>query len=382
MAWIYKRAGSKFWWIGWRAQGQQHLQSTGKTAKKEAQTVLQQYELMNQASKASALTRQFYLTLAGSAAKSTPLSVALAEWVEVAESSKAPTTATKYRTEARLLAEFLGATESGPMVEEIDSKVIRRFLSDRRTNTSTATANLAKKILSGFFQKQVKEEVIQSNPVRLVDTLKETGIEKRRAKRRAFTLAEVQLAFSKAPDDFWRYMLLMGFFTGLRLGDAACMRWGSADFETGFIRVTASKTAKVLNIPMHPTLADFLRGLKPKNATARAFIWEDRAEAYLKQGGGSLSNEFYDLILFPCGLVPARNYRAPKNGQNRARAESRLSFHSLRHTFVSLLKISGGNQAVARELAGHSSDIVSDLYTHLPEESLRGAIDQLPEVSI
>jgi len=36
-----------------------------------------------------------------------------------------------------------------------------------------------------------------------------------------------------------------------------------------------------------------------------------------------------------------------------------VTFHSLLHTFVSLLKVTGSSQSVAKELAGHSSDQVN-----------------------
>jgi site-specific recombinase XerD len=60
---------------------------------------------------------------------------------------------------------------------------------------------------------------------------------------------------------------------------------------------------------------------------------------------------------------------------------SPVSFHCLRHTFVSLLKITGASQSTAKELAGHSSDAMSDLYTHVDEATLTKAIKQLPQVT-
>jgi hypothetical protein len=44
------------------------------------------------------------------------------------------------------------------------------------------------------------------------------------------------------------------------------------------------------------------------------------------------------------------------------------------------LKIAGGSQAVAKELAGHSSNLVSDAYTHTGEKALQDAIAGLPDV--
>src|SRR4030095_8117580 len=98
------------------------------------------------------------------------------------------------------------------------------------------------------------------------------------------------------------------------------------------------------------------------------------------------SNEFYDEVLLPAGLVVKRSKHAQKdeNGNRivrQGRKVNEISFHCLRHTFVTLLKVAGGSQAVAKELAGHSNDQVSDLYTHVPEAVLTKAIKQLPEVT-
>jgi site-specific recombinase XerD len=42
-----------------------------------------------------------------------------------------------------------------------------------------------------------------------------------------------------------------------------------------------------------------------------------------------------------------------------------LSFHSLRHSFVTQLSVAGVGIEVRRELAGHSSDAMSLGYTHV-----------------
>ena len=52
---------------------------------------------------------------------------------------------------------------------------------------------------------------------------------------------------------------------------------------------------------------------------------------------------------------------------------SQLSFHSLRHTAVSLLKDAGIPQAAVQELIGHDSEQMSALYTHVGREALEKA---------
>ena len=57
-----------------------------------------------------------------------------------------------------------------------------------------------------------------------------------------------------------------------------------------------------------------------------------------------------------------------------------LSFHSLRHTTVSLMHAAGVSQAVSETFAGHSSSAVHQLYIHADREGLQRAADLLPTV--
>lgn len=57
------------------------------------------------------------------------------------------------------------------------------------------------------------------------------------------------------------------------------------------------------------------------------------------------------------------------------------SFHSLRHTAVSLLKDAFGvPDAVVMALVGHESAAMNQRYTHVGKESLAKAAAELPEL--
>ena len=58
----------------------------------------------------------------------------------------------------------------------------------------------------------------------------------------------------------------------------------------------------------------------------------------------------------------------------------KLSFHSLRHTTVSLLKDAGIPDAVVMALVGHESAAMSHRYTHVGKEALTKATGSLPEI--
>jgi site-specific recombinase XerD len=62
------------------------------------------------------------------------------------------------------------------------------------------------------------------------------------------------------------------------------------------------------------------------------------------------------------------------------RSVSRLSYHSLRHSFTSELARAGIAPEIRRQLTGHSDDTSHRKYTHLEVDSFRGAIAALPAV--
>jgi integrase len=96
---------------------------------------------------------------------------------------------------------------------------------------------------------------------------------------------------------------------------------------------------------------------------------------------GTLSNKFAELLV-SAGLREARLY--PRSGSVRRSSSKRatiaLSFHSLRHTAVSLLKDAGIPDSVVQALVGHESTAMSHRYTHVGKESLSRATDSLPEI--
>ena len=74
----------------------------------------------------------------------------------------------------------------------------------------------------------------------------------------------------------------------------------------------------------------------------------------------------------------ARTQRRPKKAAQQARQTSEISFHSLRHSAVTMLKASGLSDVFAREIVGHESAAISRQYTHLSTDDLRNAMRRLP----
>ncbi len=382
MAWLYRQKGSANWWLGYRVNGKQVLRSTGHTDRRDAEKELVKVQTMFEHSRAGSLTEELYQALTGATLPKITLASELEDWLKECRATTAEKTLARYESFAGEFKTFLNATESGPALASVTPDDVRRYLNTKRTQTAASTANLARKTLSAIFIRAVKNHHLRQNPVSPIKPFKALKSEKAVA-RRGFTLDELAQIYGKAPDDFWRTLIVAGFYTGLRLGDLVCLRWNSIDLAAGRLVLTDDKTEKALKIPIARRLREILASARAQagKLTKDAYIWPDHAARYQEKGSGVFSSEFYKRILAPCGLVTVRkkSHKATGNGHSGKRQGNELSFHSLRHSFVSSLRSTGSNQAVAKELAGHASDQVNQLYTHTEEKALTAAINALPE---
>ncbi len=384
MAWLYKQKGSDNWWVGYRVNGKQILRSTKTSDRKAAQRQLEKLESISHAHAAGALTQEFVRHLTRVESSGDTLLAFKRQWLNECRDLSIKTVE-RYGAVLEEFCEFVNATETSPLLRDIQLEAIAGFLRGKRDKTSVATVKLARRILAVFFNYCVDNRALQFSPVPSSKSLKlDRGISKRI--RRAFTLKELQAIYKKAPDDFWRFMILAGFFTGQRMGDLVMLPWASVDFQQNQIRLTSRKTSRPVVIPLSEELGAFLHRLRSKVEIVKESdsIWPEQARLYEERGARAFSSVFYEKVLLPAGLVPKRTHKSQKqNGDEKTarRNVNEISFHALRHTFVSLLKITGASQAAAKELAGHSNDAISDLYTHTDEASLTRAIKQLPAIA-
>ena len=94
----------------------------------------------------------------------------------------------------------------------------------------------------------------------------------------------------------------------------------------------------------------------------------------LMEAQTGLSGQFADIMTR--GGIVGKIRRHTPNG----RANSSLSFHSLRHSFNSAMANAGVSQEIRMKLTGHSSAEMNKGYTHHELEPLRAAIAVLPGI--
>jgi integrase len=82
------------------------------------------------------------------------------------------------------------------------------------------------------------------------------------------------------------------------------------------------------------------------------------------------------------GLAKVKHYSRMKSKDAPLRREgSEISFHSLRHSAVTMLKAADVSDFIAREVIGHESEAISRQYSHLTTDHKRAAMRNLPDVT-
>jgi integrase len=296
-------------------------------------------------------------------------------WTEAKAIETEESTHARYKRVIKRFTSFLGEAKSKRDLSTLQASDVARFRDREAKELSRSTANLGVKVLRICLGEAVRQGLLPVNPAVRVKLLKSTA----ESKRRAFTFNEIKRILKVCGDDTeWRGLVLFGLYLGQRLGDLARLTWRAVDLDTGEVAFSTRKTGRRIVLPLVQPLADYLASL-PGSDNPNAFIFPRAASA---KRTASLSNQFRD-ILVAAGLVEPRprGHKSTGKGRDQAREASEISFHSLRHSAVTMLKAAGVSDFMAREIVGHESAAVSRQYTHLTTDDKRAAMQRLPDVT-
>lgn len=282
---------------------------------------------------------------------------------------------------AATLAAYTKAAERfkdwlGERVEMEIFRIERRHILEFREHLAgllhPSTANHAMKCLRIFFKEARREKLIFENPCEDVALLKA----EKATTRRGFTVAELRRVMQEAAGSEWESLVRFGLYTGQRLGDLAMLRWRQVDLQAEEIQFTTRKTGRRVLVPICGPLKEHLLSITAGD-DPNAFVHPKAAA----MGGSGLSREFGELLA-RCGLrAEAPKNHGKKEGRDGQRRElNALSFHSLRHSAVSMMKNAGISPAIVQDLVGHESAEMSAHYTHIESEAKRKALEALPAI--
>ena len=239
---------------------------------------------------------------------------------------------------------------------------------------ASATVRIEHKILGAVFTDALKQGRIGNNPAAAVGVPASAG-----ESRKPFEWHQVQAILQAAEGD-WKTAVMLGVFTGARLGDCVSMEWRHVDFQKRVVRFRPSKTkanGRDIVIPLHPDLEAHLMALPmPDGENAGKHPLCPELAKVKISGRSGLSRKFKELL----GAAGVENEQT-RQGEGKGRSLSAYSFHSLRHTFNTVLMNQGVSQELRMKLSGHASEAMNSRYSHAEIETLRAAVGKLPGVA-
>jgi integrase len=244
-----------------------------------------------------------------------------------------------------------------------------------QTGLTAKTVDRDLKILRSAFGLARKFGLIQFDPTQAIALISRRSKRKEQANtREPFTPKELDILL-KAASPEWRTAIMIGRYTGARLGDCVRMTWENVDFDANTLRYSDAKTDKDYAIPLHARLEKHLMALAgddPKGKLCPSL------NGKMTGGTTGLSIQFRQ-IMAKAGVDDKRVFsKAVKAKTGNKRYFSKRSFHSIRHTYNTELANVGTSQEVRRKLIGHASDDMNDVYTHLDMKLFRQAVNKLP----
>jgi integrase len=295
----------------------------------------------------------------------------LTEWVEAKKNETERRTYWKYRQTVDDFFAHVGA-KADRLLCEITPTDIRSWRDSlKRKGLAAPTVNDAIKTLRMPFRAAHDAGYIEINPANknLVRPVKDEAED---VEKDPFTGEQIAELVKVAPSEDWKGAILCGYYTGLRLRDIADLQWSAVDLPKRIINLRTGKTRKKVIIPIHPQFASWLE--EQTRGIGKAPVFPTLAG---KSGAGKSGLSMQFKRIMDAANIKGRLLREA-NGEGRS--QSSLSFHSLRHGFVSAMANAGVAQELRQKLTGHASVEMNAQYTHHDVEALRSAVSVIPSI--
>lgn len=307
------------------------------------------------------------------------------DWIRLKKSAKiTDKQKSNYQRGVTFWKEALNGYEIGQIrADDIE----RPLVSLQEEGYAARTINFYRSTVHQIMQRAVGR-VISSNPVDLVQ-LTEPG---QKAEQRRALSAEEQKWIWDTPHRGQPVAVIM-MLSGLRRGELAALTWNDVDLKERTITVNKSieyppnepprlrhltkSAAGMRTVDIPQKLADYMAAMPKDNMLV---IHSAKGGVMTESAWLSLWGSYMRILNIKYGVrTPADLERMKKSGQHKFDMTiPRITLHWLRHTFCTLLYLSGVDVVQACAQMGHA-DIATTLkiYTHLDAIHKRKSVDKL-----
>ena len=253
---------------------------------------------------------------------------------------------------------------------------LQQLITSMQGKKLTRTINHTVLTLKQMFKRAVENNLLERNPVDLIDAPK-----RHKPTKRALT-AEERASFEAAPlPPIERAFLLMLMYTGLRRGEVLALTWSdinmqaktvsvsktwSSDGNKAWIKPSPKSAAGNRDVPMPESLYDTIEALR--STATSDFLFPSSK-------GTLMSETVYRR--FWVRIADALNTSLGGTSAQRV-LRSDVTPHIFRHTYATMLFYAGIDIKTAQYLLGHSSITMTlDIYTHLDKGKVSEAAVKL-----
>ncbi|MDI9548362.1 MAG: tyrosine-type recombinase/integrase, partial [Chloroflexota bacterium] len=225
------------------------------------------------------------------------------------------------------------------------AETVERFLAHmRRLGAAPSSVSSYYRALHAYFAWLARRSYLENNPLKAVD---KPRVPRRRAKR--ITPAEFNRLYASITGAEWidhrdRAILVILFYSGLRVSEAINLQLGDIDTVRRVITVRSGKGGHERDVPCAPHLREPLAAyLYSRPAHKQAALWLSNDGA----GGvrGALQADGIRLMLRRRCLAAGLRYYNP---------------HAFRHGFATSLLNAGMNLSAVSAALGHSSVVITE----------------------
>jgi integrase len=288
-----------------------------------------------------------------------PLGEYATRWV--AERPLAPRTAEKYRRLLRLhVKPKLGAVD----LVDVTPDRVRGWRAELLSNgVGASQVAQAYRLLRAVLNTAVEDELIRRNPCRIKGADREDSRERPTA-----TVGEVY-AIAEAIRPWFRALVLLAAFTGLRWGELLALTRRDIDLRSATVKVRAS-VIEGSDLALGPTKS---HAGKRTVAFPRQLVGElgQHLDRYAEPG------ERGRVFVGPKGVTPRRtNFNRMWHQATEAAGVEGFRFHDLRHTANTLAAPRSSTKELMRRM-GHASTRAALIYQNATDERDRLIADTL-----
>ena len=287
------------------------------------------------------------------------------------ERAYSPHTVAGYENDLRAFEAYLGKTESGLGLQDVDADLVRGWAMDLMSAGMKATSvNRKLSSLRTFYKYLLKKGVVKVSPMQNVGGPKKSKPLPQFVREDDMERMLCATAQGESWQEVREHVVLQLFYeTGIRLSELVGLNDSDVDFVRMAVKVTGKRNKQRI-MPIGKGLADSLRRyMNSRDEVLQSSISSAQSPLFVTDKGDR--------------VYPHWVYRVVRKNLSQVVTLKKRSPHVLRHTFATAMLNNAAELEAVKELMGHESVSTTQIYTHTTFEELKKAYKQAhPRASI